>query len=737
MKILSLYIEAFGGLTKRSFELSDGFSEILDENGAGKSTLAAFIKAMLYGLDGTGITRDLTANEFALYRPWSGGRFGGTLTFKTAEGAFRIERYFEDKRGANKHLGEWRVIDTATEMETDAFGEEPGRMLFGVDGESFMRTAYLSSRGLTAERTGDISAKLGGLDGERWDMGNAEEALRLIDRRRTEIRTKTKQRHGTKLLDVAERELNTTNERITEATAALEAESRERQSIAVIEERLAAQSEKLNALTKIKGAADRRIGEEKVKKEQIAALSARLSQDKDEIAALSRHFPDAPPSPETLAALDADARAYSHLATTTEGEQMSHDALPTDDDIATLRTLIKEREDAKAALETLRVQDTDGTAGGAGHSQRGLFILGLIFLFLLPPLGIILLWQRAKRKAAEATEAEAIRRAKATEKERAEARLEAATTAAAAALSAVGLSPDASGGDIDALHVRVLEARLAAKTEAQNRARMAELAARIEGVLSAYRDLPATEAIGVRVDTLRELCRKLNEKQAMLVEHSTLLARLNADTAPAEAAVDTAEVEGMIAILKDAIAKDTTEAAAARERANGYRAIADALDELYDLRETQVAEVERLSKRLSVLDQAADILTEAKEALEARCLGGIRKRISTYTDRLLGKKFGEARLNTELALSFSEGGEGHSAEYFSTGLRAIGDICLRLALTDELYPCDPPPLILDDPFMALDENNLKQALALLSDLAATRQILYLTCHPSRSGKADM
>ena len=96
MRILSLYIDAFGGLSKRSYEFSSGFSEILAENGAGKSTLAAFIKAMLYGLDGTGITKDLSANEFALYRPWSGGRFGGSLTFSTDTGIFRISRFLLD-----------------------------------------------------------------------------------------------------------------------------------------------------------------------------------------------------------------------------------------------------------------------------------------------------------------------------------------------------------------------------------------------------------------------------------------------------------------------------------------------------------------------------------------------------------------------------------------------------------------------------------------------------------------
>jgi DNA repair exonuclease SbcCD ATPase subunit len=133
-----------------------------------------------------------------------------------------------------------------------------------------------------------------------------------------------------------------------------------------------------------------------------------------------------------------------------------------------------------------------------------------------------------------------------------------------------------------------------------------------------------------------------------------------------------------------------------------------------------------------MLDATVRFLRMAGENIEVRYLGGIRAGIGKYTDRLLGKRIGEVRLDADLLLSFAEGGEGHSVEFFSTGLRAIADVCLRLALTDELYPKDAPPLILDDPFVALDEPNLAEARTLLLELAEERQIIYLTCHPSRS-----
>ena len=50
MKLVSCYIENFGGLHRFSYDFKDGLNVISEDNGWGKSTLAAFLKAMFYGL---------------------------------------------------------------------------------------------------------------------------------------------------------------------------------------------------------------------------------------------------------------------------------------------------------------------------------------------------------------------------------------------------------------------------------------------------------------------------------------------------------------------------------------------------------------------------------------------------------------------------------------------------------------------------------------------------------------
>ena len=57
---------------------------------------------------------------------------------------------------------------------------------------------------------------------------------------------------------------------------------------------------------------------------------------------------------------------------------------------------------------------------------------------------------------------------------------------------------------------------------------------------------------------------------------------------------------------------------------------------------------------------------------------------------------------------------------------------MRLALVDALFKEQDVIVVLDDPFVNLDDAHTAQALKLLNQLSAHRQILYLTCHSSRT-----
>ena len=68
---------------------------------------------------------------------------------------------------------------------------------------------------------------------------------------------------------------------------------------------------------------------------------------------------------------------------------------------------------------------------------------------------------------------------------------------------------------------------------------------------------------------------------------------------------------------------------------------------------------------------------------------------------------------------------------FSSGTQSAAQFCMRLALIDLLFR-ERPFLILDDPFVYLDDARTAHAAALVREAAADTQILYLTCHSSRA-----
>ena len=82
----------------------------------------------------------------------------------------------------------------------------------------------------------------------------------------------------------------------------------------------------------------------------------------------------------------------------------------------------------------------------------------------------------------------------------------------------------------------------------------------------------------------------------------------------------------------------------------------------------------------------------------------------------------------------TERGEAHGIDSYSRGIRDLYSLGLRLALIDALYENEAPFIILDDPFIAFDDEKLERAKSTLKAISKTKQILYFTCATSREIK---
>ena len=92
MKLISLYIENFGGLKQYSLDFNEGLTVIREPNGFGKTTLAEFIRTMFYGFPRS--TKNSKPRE--KYTPWTGGSFGGTVTLGAGQAENGVRFYVKD-----------------------------------------------------------------------------------------------------------------------------------------------------------------------------------------------------------------------------------------------------------------------------------------------------------------------------------------------------------------------------------------------------------------------------------------------------------------------------------------------------------------------------------------------------------------------------------------------------------------------------------------------------------------
>lgn len=135
---------------------------------------------------------------------------------------------------------------------------------------------------------------------------------------------------------------------------------------------------------------------------------------------------------------------------------------------------------------------------------------------------------------------------------------------------------------------------------------------------------------------------------------------------------------------------------------------------------------------LALLKRTAEFLTDSKEALSTRYLAGVQEHFTRYRALLEGEAAPRAVIDTDFNVSVTVGGKSRETEYFSKGSRDVLQFCARLALVRAMFTDGETPfLLLDDPFVNLDEDNLAAAKALLEKLSDELQILYFVCHAGR------
>lgn len=291
MRIESLHIDKFGKL--RSFDLAfpEGLTIVRGDNESGKTTILAFLRAMLYGLNGK--SASIAQNDRRKYMPWGETSMGGSLRLTDGRTAWEIARVF----GQTKKQDTLRVTDLASgeAVELPA-GDEPGRVLLGVDEAVFADTLYVSARGSRPSGDGaaltDKIRNLVGTGSEDVDLKSVLDRLRAA-KNAIAPRAKDKGR-----LAAVQREQD-------EVQRALLASAQEQQELARLRERVQALSDAPATAAGRATAASRSALRERIAEKERAAL--RLADYRRQVDALdariaaleAQALPEKAPAPAT------------------------------------------------------------------------------------------------------------------------------------------------------------------------------------------------------------------------------------------------------------------------------------------------------------------------------------------------------------------------------------------------------------------------------------------------------
>ena len=770
MKLISLYIENFGGLSRYALNFEENLTVIEEANGFGKSTLAEFIRAMLYGFPRKAKTLDKSRRQ--KYTPWNGGKFGGNLVFEADGCRYRVERSF----GATPKGDTFTLIDLATNKKSTRYSEELGLELFRLDADSFERSTYLPQMGDNSVLTTDsIRSKLSNLVEDTNDVGNFEKAMAALRAKRSTLvpyrgNGGSVMQAGGRISQLQE-QLHRTQSRQTELDnvdvriGTLECRQTELEndrSQIRLEIRQASEAAAVAAIHR-----------------QHGRMMAQRQAAEAEYVQLRQRYPAGIPTMEQIEQARDGAARLEILKSRTVTEQEDLDAegflqenrhrfenrIPTAQMLAACRDWCRIHSEQRREMMEL-------AAAAAKQPEVRVNPLPLILLVLLGVAGTVpgvilllgqeLLWGgialgvgvialigslfAAVRLASVRKQLQAFRQNQLeihAEMDRLSAQTEQLKSQIESFLESYGLT-----GETD-FYGRLAELEHSAEDYLRAQARVSQwqkdLAAHetewnhwneMVEMFFAEASLTARPDVQTQLLQIRDDRKDWEELEQKLIRMDQELEQFRQEnnhelSQPAVETEDPETLKRKEAELTVRLSTCAEELLRQRQHRELLRSQVEQIPELCDQLQYWLDKKRADQKKTDLLDDAMALLEQAKENLSGSYLGPIHRSFTGYLEKLWGGQEGQVLVTPDLEVQLERSGMARELAYFSAGQTDAVMLCMRLALVDALFDGEKPFVILDDPFINLDDERTKQALQLLQNLAEDRQILYLTCNSSR------
>lgn len=676
MRLISCHIEGFGKLNNIDMEFTSGVNTILRENGWGKTTFAAFVKVMFYGFSGETKRNDIE-NERRRFRPWSGGAYGGELVFESGTNVYRVQRAF----GGKKSEDTFALYDAETNAVSRDFTENIGYELFQIDARSFENTVYIGQNSCQMGTTDDINAKIGNIAATDSDINNYEKACQTI--KSVVNRMSPNKRNGELYRQKME-------------CAELSEKARKRQYVCREIDRISAQRDK--------------VCEKKMDNSELRYLTAQQRK-------LSRYFGGKVPDGESVALMTRKAREYDRL-------QAQLDMIESISDGGHVR-------DKNGKYSRYPTRETGG-------GRKTAVIVLLICVFVLVA-GYFITKSGSNWIAG-------------------------AVTAKCGGNVKLGYIIMALAGICMILDI-VYIVKINRKTADIDYTSVEKLYDKREVLFEEI----SSYLIEFGMETGNDVLRQMTEFQMRYDEYTDICDRLRKEKYELQRASD----EYMSQMSKEEYmsqnsngknmsqrAKEENMSQRAKEdrmsqRSGGTkqdryieddtqemvmqydRMLSDLRAELNDIDETakdMEARKDKLADRLHRYDlvvKTGELLMEARDRFNSRYTQPVAKAFGSYCAMISENIPQDMRIDPDMGILYRSDGLYRNSETLSSGLSDIVSVCLRAALADVMYPGEKPVLILDDPFVNLDDVNRDGAMRLMSVISKKYQVIYFTCSENR------
>ena len=686
MKLEKAHIENFGKLKNFDVQFNEESNLLLENNGWGKSTLAAFIRIMFFGFQNENKS-SVVENERKKYDPWQGGVYGGQLTFAVGKKKYRIERTFGKTRNEDRFV----LYDAIKNLPSVDYSENIGEEVFSIDAESFMRSIFIGQDDCETNATIQIQKRIGNVAKKIEDIEDYEKAWQRLQEKILEMSPENKEGSLYKL----EKSIAGV-ESILEKSQGVEEkmdelQQKEKDCLKKRKECLAKQ-EQLSTELSQKG----KRKEQAMLHQEYLTRTEEFTRAKENYDRKRKDFPKTVPQIEILQVI----------------RQMAHEIQPEQEEIhikeQKFADKVPSRSHAEEVLDVSILPEVKLKLVASGLffvlcvvgavALRGI-VLAFSISAMLGAVAGLLFFIRALLEIKELV----------GEKEE-------------------DLLPDQSEEVWSEEEREELKELEKLKIEHQKKVDTVEKYLRSTG-------FSVNEDMVVQLDQMlsdvTELSRLKKTKQTSEeILKKSIAANPGCEREKEEEIVpekENRELAEMVALIK----KHDRELASIKEEMHSLQRSYDERMEIQALYERAKEEYREEKERYDILCKSKLHLEEARRNFGTKYMEPIKVAFDKYYALLTGKSNEEFVLDDHLNLSLKSAGKQRDISLMSEGYRDLIGLCMRMALIETMYVVEKPFLILDDPFVNLDNSKMGEAMKFLEKISKEYQMIYFSCHSSR------